>query len=232
MLGPGGEGVPGDGMADGLADLLDEDEEDAGPERRAMNFSRGPQIVEHEKEKKDVGEESGDVGLAEDRRKRPAGDGGNQESGGGDNDEAVMGGGIEACAKCEKDEDGKAEHVRDGNDVESLRIETGADVGSGERVGGGQNADEDHETGEKETGDAEAAVNVHTARGDERGLHDEQENPSGKDGAVDVNAQVGQRGMKKSGEILGVSEAEENGAKQQEGYCGEEKMVVAAARRS
>src|SRR5579859_4457123 len=39
-----GERVPGRGVADRQADLLNKDQEGARPKRRPMNFARGPQI--------------------------------------------------------------------------------------------------------------------------------------------------------------------------------------------
>ena len=46
---PGGEGVPGCGFGDGDADLLDKDEEGAGPEGGTMNLARRPEVVGDEK---------------------------------------------------------------------------------------------------------------------------------------------------------------------------------------
>ena len=53
----------------------------------------------------------------------PAGDGGNHDSNGGDEDDAFVSGRIEAGAERGKDKHGEDEHIRHGNDVESLYIE-------------------------------------------------------------------------------------------------------------
>src|SRR5439155_743366 len=45
ILHPRGETLPGDGSPDGTAHLLQDDQERAGPERGALNLSRGPQVV-------------------------------------------------------------------------------------------------------------------------------------------------------------------------------------------
>ena len=47
-LGPTGEGMPCGCFADGYSYLLDEDEERSCPERGAINFASGPQVVGHQ----------------------------------------------------------------------------------------------------------------------------------------------------------------------------------------
>jgi len=56
-----------------------------------------------------------------------------------------------------------------------------------ERIGSRQNAEDNHETREEKAGNAQAAVNVHAAGGDQRRLRDEQENPAGKCRPMRVN---------------------------------------------
>ena len=172
-----------------------------------MNFARGPQIVGREKEQESVGEESRNERFPVNHGKGPAGDGGDHDSDGGDEDDALVGGRIEAGAKSKKDKDCKNEHIRHGDDVEGFHIEASGRVGPGKRLGSGQDAEDDHETSQEKTGNAETAVDVHAASGDKRGLCYEQEDPRGKDSAVNVNDATGQRSVKYTGEIVGVRKA-------------------------
>src|SRR5271157_2001410 len=119
-LGPGGESVPGGGLADGEADLLYKDEEGAGPERGAVNFARRPQIVSCENKQKTVGDQRRNEGFSLDESERPSGDGGDRDTDGGNDDDAFVGGGIEAGAESEKDQHGEDEHVRHRNHVKGL----------------------------------------------------------------------------------------------------------------
>jgi hypothetical protein len=98
---------------------------------------------------------------------------------------------MEAGTEREKDELGKNEHVCHWDDVEGFYIKARGRVGPGESFGCRQNAKDDHETGQEETRNAEAAVNVHAACGDQGSLRDEQEDPQGKNGAVNVNDPMG-----------------------------------------
>jgi len=206
-LRPSCEGVPCGGLADGEAYLLHDDEEGAGPNGGAMNFARGPQIVGREKEQESIGEESRNEGFPVNHGKGPAGDGSDHDSDGGDEDDALVGGRIEAGAKSKKDKHCKNEHIRHGDDVEGFHIEASGRVGPGKRLGSGQDAEDDHETSQEKTGNAQTAVNVHAASGDKRGLCYEQEDPRGKDSAVNVNDATGQRSVKYTGEIVGVRKA-------------------------
>ena len=201
------EGVPGCGLADGEAYLLHDDEEGAGPNGGAMNFARGPQIVSREKEQESVGEERRNERFPVNHGKGPAGDGGDHDSDRGYQDDALVGGRVEAGAKCAKNEHSKNEHIRHGDDVEGFHIEASGRVRPGERLGGRQDAEDDHKTSEEETSDAETAVDIHAASGDKRGLRYEQQDPCGKNSAVNVNDQTWQGRVEYTGEIVGVRKA-------------------------
>ena len=183
--------MPDGGLTDGEAYLLDKDKEDAGPDCGAVNFARGPEIVSHQNEKKAVGEQRRYQRFSVDHREGPARDGGDHDADGGDEDDAFVRGRIETSAERGKDKHGEDEHVGHGDYVEGLHIEARWRVGPGESFGGRQDAKNDHKAGEEETGNAEAAVNIHAACGNKRSLRDEQEDPHGKDGAVDVNDPAG-----------------------------------------
>ena len=91
-----------------------------------------------------------------------------------------------------------------------------------ERIGGCQNAQGYHETRQKEARDAQAAMDVHAAGGDQGGLRDEQEDPAGECRPVQVNDQAGQRRVEHSGEIVGARKPHENGCQDKQGH-GREK---------
>ncbi len=58
-------------------------------------------------------------------------------------------------------------------------------------IGGCQYAQGNHKTGEKEPGNAEAAMDVHPAGGDQGRLRHEQKDPARKGRAVQVNDKTG-----------------------------------------
>ena len=93
-LGPGGKSVPGGGLADGEAYLLYEDEEGAGPERCAVNFARGPQIVSCKNEQKTVGDQRRNERFPLYEGEGPTGDGGDRDADGGNDDDAFVRGGV------------------------------------------------------------------------------------------------------------------------------------------
>jgi hypothetical protein len=59
-------------------------------------------------------------------------------------------------------------------------------------------------------------MNVHAARRDQRRLRDEKKNPASEDRAVNVNQSIGERSLKNAGKVIGVSEADKNGEKNEE----------------
>lgn len=157
-------------MADGNADLLDKNEEGSAVESGAMNLACRPIVIGCDDEQKQVGDERCADGIAKQKGERPAGDGGDGQAAGGNKDQALVSGRIGASAKGKKDEDGEDQHVRQRNDVEKFDVAARGSGGTHERIGCRQNAEDDHETSEQEAGDAETAVDVNAACGDQRGL--------------------------------------------------------------
>ena len=174
-LRPGGEGVPDCGAAHGNTKLSHHRHERNGPERGAMYLARGPKIVGHEQQQKNVDEGAVEERSGCDHGEGRAASGCVQERDGGNQDQAFVGGWIEACAVGKEDQRRKHQHVADGNGVEGLGIEarTWRCESTGERIARGQNAEDDHETRQAETREAEAAMNIDPAGGDERGLRDQ-----------------------------------------------------------
>ena len=164
-----------------------------------------------------VGEQGGSNGISV-AQERPTGDGGDQQGDGADEDEALVGCGIGTEPKCRRDESGKDEHVGERDDVEETGIASGRACLADERIGGGENTEDHHKTCETETGDAETAVDLYAAGGDERSLGDEQENPAGECRTVDVDDQTGQGRMKNSREIVGAGESQENRGQHEHGH--------------
>jgi len=79
--------------------------------------------------------------------------------------------------------------------------------GEANHAGGGPSADDNNGDGESDTEPAEAAMQADVVRADQRGLHDEEHNPSGEHNGVDVQ----DKGWKRRGmyEVMvdGVAEA-------------------------
>lgn len=209
-LNPGGEGVPSGSFTDGYAYLLNEDEEGARPDRGAVNFARGPQVVGHQKEQEDIGKQcSGDgISLAEEG---PAGDGSDHQGDRADEDEALVGRGIGAGTEREEDQGREDQHVGEGDDVEEFRIAARGIGVADEGIGGGQNPEDHHEACEEEACDAETAMDVDASGRDQGSLGDEQEDPAGEGGSVKVNDETGQGGTENSGEIVSGREPNKDG---------------------
>jgi len=96
-------------------------------------------------------------------------------------------------------------------------------------VGGGHDAKNHHEAAEEEASDAETAVNVGAAGGNERGLGYEEKDPGCESGAVDVNDRAGQRGTENPCEKIAARETDEDGDQHEQRATGEEVVVVTAA---
>ncbi|HTQ60098.1 MAG TPA: hypothetical protein VMI32_07745 [Candidatus Solibacter sp.] len=138
-------------------------------------------------------------------------------------DDAFVGRRVETGTEGAEDEEGKNEHIRHRNDVVGLGIDARRGVGPGERVGGGQNAEEDHETGEQEASDTETAMDVDAACSCQGGLSDEQDDPHSKGSAVKVNNSTGEWAMKNAGEIIGVGKTKKDGGENQQRHSAEKK---------
>ena len=78
-LNPTGEGVPRGRFADGYSNLLYEDEESSRPECSAMHLARGPQVIGHQEEQEDAGEQRRYRNSSVDDIKGPTDDGGGQQ---------------------------------------------------------------------------------------------------------------------------------------------------------
>jgi hypothetical protein len=100
----------------------------------------------------------------------PAGDGGDRQPNGGDENEALVRCRIGAGAESKKDQRRKNHHVRQRDDIKSLHIAPWRAAMPDQTIGGRQNSQDNHETGEKKAGNAKATVDVHPAGGNERGL--------------------------------------------------------------
>jgi len=232
---PVGEGVPEGGFAKGEADLLNENQECAGAERGAMNFTRGPVVVGDERKQKDVGEQGVDPNMSSAEGERPAGDGGDHQGGAGEIDIAFVGGGFAAVAESEKDERGEKEHVRQGNYVKGSGIAAEGVKMAGvaqEQISARKDAQNHHQATEEEAGDAETAVDVGASGSDEGGLRYEEKNPRGECGAVNVNDQAGQGRAKHTGEKITWRKADKNSEEHEQRHGGKEIVVVSAARRA
>ena len=232
---PVGERVPEGGFAKGKADLLDEDQQRSGPEGGAVDFAGGPNVVSDEAEKENIADQAGDQDVSRHEGEGPAGDCSDHESSGSDVDIALMSGRILAVPERKIDECGEEEHVAHRDEVEGLGIAAkGVELAgvADEGVGGSHNAKNHHEAAEEEASNAEAAVDVRAAGGDERGLRYEEENPGGEGGAVDVNDWAGQRRAENAGEKIATRESDEDGDEHKQRHDGEEVMVVTAARRA
>src|SRR5882724_2347137 len=88
--------------------------------------------------------------------------------------------GLRRARMAKKNEHRKNQHIRERNNVEKLRVPSSRASRPDQRVGGRQDAENHHQTSQKEACHAEPAMKVNPARGDKGGLSDKQENPAGE----------------------------------------------------
>ncbi len=69
-------------------------------------------------------------------------------------------------------------------------------------------------------------MNVRVVGSHEGGLRDEQKNPAGEGGAVNVNDESGKRRAKNSREVIGASEAEKNRDEHEDRHAREKQVLV------
>jgi len=96
-----GKTLPGDGSPDWNSHLVQHDQEHAGPERGAMNPSRGPQVVADQQQQKRVAARLRQPEIPPRNVNGPADKGRIQKRNGGDEDEPLVRGRIEAVAEGE-----------------------------------------------------------------------------------------------------------------------------------
>src|ERR1700682_3285952 len=166
-LNPTGKGVPRGRFADGYSYLLHEDQESACPERGAINLARGPQVVDHQDEQEEIREKRCPNRISVNQGEGPTRDGGDRQCNRGPEDEALVRRGIGAGAEGKKDERRKNQHIRKGNDVEKSRIPAWRAGFPNERIGGGHNSEDNHETRQEKARNPKAAMNVRAAGGDQ-----------------------------------------------------------------
>jgi len=95
-------------------------------------------------------------------------------------------------------------------------------------IGGRHQAKDDHQTRYTEPYQPQTPVQVHPPGGNQRGLGDQQKDPGGKNRAVDMNKQVGQRSAEHSGQIIGAREPEKDGGQKEYSHTRTKKIVEAA----
>jgi hypothetical protein len=125
ILDPSSEGMPQGGFTNGHAGLLNDDEENAGSERGAVDFASGPEVVGNQCKQEKVRENAvyWIIALAESQGK--ARDGSDEDRCSGEEDIAFVRGGIYAATKGEIDEGAEEKHVREWDDVKSSWVASG-----------------------------------------------------------------------------------------------------------
>ena len=130
-----------------------------------------------------------------------------------------------SCRGSSGGENGEQEDRAERDDVEGQGVESKRGGAATKGVGGGDGADDDHGDGDAKTEQAERHVPLDPARGDERGLGEEDDHPERHNGTVDVDDPVGQRGGNHAGEVVGPGKAVEHGGPEQQHHGGKEHAV-------
>ncbi len=215
-------------MPQGYAYEFDEDQKGAADKSGALNFVRGPDVVERKGDQEAVGSKHGSDWLALKEGERPAREGGRKEAHGSDENEPLVNCRIRAGDKREEDEDRENKYLADGDDVKKSGVHTVRRIAD-QCVGGGENAENDYRNGKAEAEDAEAAVNVHAVAGDQGGLHQQEKNPAGKNGTMNVDDGSGKRRAEDSSEKVITRKADKNADEDEGKNHGEKEMIVTAA---
>jgi len=195
-----------------------------------MNLASGPEVVPHDQQQHRYG--------TQERRRAfsPPGHGNEpalksriEDCNRGNHDEPLVSRRIEAVAKGKISQRGEGEHRRESDRVERSYSHSSfarAKV-STQRVGGCQQPEDGHQARQSETQQAQAAMQIDAAAGDQRGLRDQQKNPAGEHCAMDVNEQVGERSLEHSSQIVTVCEPNKHRCDNQHSHAGEKKTVEA-----
>lgn len=104
--------MPNGGFADRHRYLLQQDDKNARPDCRAMNFMCGPQVVSYQHEQEYVREQHGPRRTPKHYGQRPTGNRCNRQRDRGDDNESLVLWRIEARAEGEKNERPKNQHTR------------------------------------------------------------------------------------------------------------------------
>ncbi len=92
-----------------------------------------------------------------------------------------------------------------------------------------KHAEDHHQTRPQETRYAETPMNIQAAGGDEGSLRDQQQDPAGEGGSMQVDDETGQRSAEHSGEIISACKAQEDGGQHQQRHRGEKEVVETTA---
>jgi hypothetical protein len=122
VLCPGGEGLPRGSLAERKTNLLHKNQKRTGPNGGAMNLVYAPQIVNHEKKQKDVGQQTGNKSIVKADGYRQSRNRGDQQRSGSNIDQSFVCRRITSGAKRSDEEDSEDQHLRQLNDIKSFGI--------------------------------------------------------------------------------------------------------------
>lgn len=99
-------------------------------------------------------------------------------------------------------------------------------------AGHGHESANGHQYGEAEAGKPQRAMQSHTPRGNQAGLHDQKQNPRGKHSRMHVNQRAGKRGAKDARKIVLRRKSHRNGKQNQQSQSRKKEAVIRAARKA
>jgi hypothetical protein len=165
MLNPGGEGLPGVGVPNRAADVVEKEKPEAAPERGAMDFANGEKIVGDQRYEEGFGRPLRGVEAPPGSVNGPAHNRRVENGDGGEDDQPFVSSRIGAMLPGEKNQRDEAQDVESGNGKE--RKDIGPPGVTDHFVDSCENRKNGHGAGESEAEEAEAAMNVHAVRGDQ-----------------------------------------------------------------
>ena len=119
---------------------------------------------------------------------------------GGEDDQPFVSSRIGAILPSEKNQRDEGQDAESGNGKEGKHI--GPPGVTDHFVDSCENRKNGHGAGESEAEHAEAAMKVHAVRGDQLRLPDENTNPAGKARAVNVNQTIADRSLENAGKVI------------------------------
>lgn len=98
-----------------------------------------------------------------------------------------------------------------------------------QQISGCEGAKDHHQAAEEKAGDAEAAVDVRAPGGDQGGLGNQEKDPSGECGTVNVDDQTGQWRAENASKKIRARKTDKHGEEHQQRGGRKKVMIVTAA---
>lgn len=170
---PSGKTLPNCRAADRQLQLLHDHQEQSAPQRCLMYLAQRPKVVCHQRKQECIVDQIDQERFAPNNREGPAVDGGREQRDRRDQYQALVRRGIRPSAERKEDKRSKNNHVPKGRSVESLGINGLSGHTPAQQIRGRHRAEDHHRARQAKYENAQAPMEVHSPRRNERRLYDE-----------------------------------------------------------